>query len=122
MRAEMAPRATAMLAYVPRIVIFESARTMRVRDEFSMMKRILPSCPARRPMARERWSPCSILTSLTSKDSCGMQRRGEDGRKEQGRGTGTHDVELLHAQHRDGVLDSKPGAVCSHEVGGASQR
>lgn len=70
MSAEMAPRATAMLAYVPRIVIFESARTMRVRDEFSMMKRILPSWPARRPIARERWSPWSILTSLTSKDSC----------------------------------------------------
>lgn len=42
-----------------------SARTMRVRVAFSMAKRVLPSCPAMRPMARLRWSPCSVLTSLT---------------------------------------------------------
>lgn len=46
-----------------------SARTIRVRLAFSITKRVLPSCPAIRPTARERWSPWSVLTSLTSNDS-----------------------------------------------------
>lgn len=50
--------------------MYVSARTIRVRLAFSMTKRVLPSCPAIRPMARERWSPWSVLTSLTSNDSC----------------------------------------------------
>lgn len=32
---------------------------------FSMAKRVLPSWPAMRPMARDRWSPCRSFTSVT---------------------------------------------------------
>lgn len=36
---------------------YVSAKTMRVRDAFSITCRVLPWCPASRPMARLRWSP-----------------------------------------------------------------
>ena len=39
-----------------------SARTMRVRVEFSMANLVRPPLPAMRPMARERCSPFSVFT------------------------------------------------------------
>merc|ERR1712232_669745 len=66
-REQMASRATLILAKEPRMCTRASAMIMRVRVAFSMANLHLPSLPARRPMARARWSPLSILTSVTMK-------------------------------------------------------
>mmetsp|Transcript_1523 Transcript_1523/g.6026 ORF Transcript_1523/g.6026 Transcript_1523/m.6026 type:complete len:229 (+) Transcript_1523:298-984(+) len=69
MREHTASRATWMLAYAPRMWTLASATTMRVRVAFSMANLVLPPMPAMRPIARERWSPRRVLTSVTSNDS-----------------------------------------------------
>lgn len=59
----MDSRAILVFLNAPRMCIFESASTTRVREAFSMAYLVLPSLPAIRPMARARWSPWSVLTS-----------------------------------------------------------
>eukprot|EP00962_Isochrysis_galbana_P003222 scaffold909_cov121-Isochrysis_galbana.AAC.1 len=68
-RLQTASRATLIRANEPRMCTLFSASTMRVRVAFSMAYLALPSLPAMRPMARARWSPLSILTSVTWNDS-----------------------------------------------------
>ena len=48
--------ASLMFAKEPRMWTCWSATTILVRVAFSMAKRVFPSCPAMRPIARERWS------------------------------------------------------------------
>lgn len=69
MSLQTASRAILMPSNVPRMLILSSASTMRVRVAFSMVNLVLPLCPAMRPMARDKWSPCRGFTSFTWKDS-----------------------------------------------------
>ena len=63
MSAHSASLATLMLANEPRMWILVSAITMRVRDAFSIVNLVFPPLPDSRPMARDRCSPRSVLTS-----------------------------------------------------------
>lgn len=64
-------RATWMLLNAPRMCTLESATTSRVRVAFSIACFVLPPMPAMRPIARDKWSPFSGLTSVTSNVSGG---------------------------------------------------
>mmetsp|Transcript_72806 Transcript_72806/g.194326 ORF Transcript_72806/g.194326 Transcript_72806/m.194326 type:complete len:224 (+) Transcript_72806:96-767(+) len=68
-RLQIASRASLMLLNDPKMWIFSSAMTIRVRVAFSIAYFVLPSFPAMRPMHRARWSPCRRFTSFTSNDS-----------------------------------------------------
>lgn len=48
---------------------YVSAKTILVLLAFSIVNFVLPSRPAIRPIARAKWSPCKVLTSLISKVS-----------------------------------------------------
>lgn len=70
MRLTIDSRAMRVFLKPPRMWILESANTTRVREAFSMAYLVLPSLPAMRPMARAKWSPLRVLTSLISKAVC----------------------------------------------------
>ena len=68
-RSQMASRATLMFCAEPSTCTCVPATTTRVRVAFSIACRVLPSAPAMRPTALDRWSPLKIFTSFTSNES-----------------------------------------------------
>ena len=68
-KLQMASLASLMFENDPMMWIFWSATTIRLFVAFSIAYLVFPSCPTTRPMARDKWSPASIFTSVTIKES-----------------------------------------------------